>query len=67
MTDLIIIKAVFVIVMALASVRLHRCAMGAPRLTGDWYAGHVLSVLLAVMAVSELGHLIALVRGGGAL
>lgn len=63
MTDLIILKALFILVMGTAATKLHACAGGSTRYSGDWYAGHVLSVLLGIMAISELAHLIAFVRG----
>lgn len=64
-SELLILKAVVVIVMGAASARLYVCASREPRWSFEFVAGNVLSVLLGILAISELAHAMHLVRGGG--
>ena len=63
-SELLILKAFVIVVMGASSARLYVCAWRAPRWSFEFWAGNVLSVLLGILALSELAHAIELVRWG---
>jgi len=63
MQELIIFKALFILVTGASATKLTICAGRTVRFSGDWYASYVLGVLLGIMSINEFAHLISLVRG----
>lgn len=62
-SELLILKCVVIVVMGAASARLYVCASREPRGSFEFLSGNALSVLLGLLAISELAHAIELVRG----
>lgn len=62
--ELLALKLLVITVLTLASIQLHRSATRSVRLSGEWYAGHSLSILLGILAISELAHGINLIIRG---
>jgi len=67
MQDLIVLKALFILVIGTASIMLNRFADKEVRKSPEWWAGNAISVLAGILAINEIAHLVEIIRGGAQL